>query len=538
MAQAPTSYDVIIVGAGVAGCALAHGLSTLPRSSATPLRIAVVERSLAEPDRIVGELLQPGGVMALESLGLEGCLEGIDAVTVKGYCVVEDGKSVHIPYPGSYEGRSFHHGRFIMKLREAARKARGVELIEGTVTGLIEADYTGAIVGATVSRKNAAGADVKETLFAGLVIVADGCFSNFRSSVMGAAAVKPELKSYFVGAILEDARLPIPNHGTVALVKGFGPVLLYQISEHDTRMLVDVKGRLPSDVKGHILKNIVPQLPSALHLPIQKALDHKDRLKSMPNSFLPPIEQGTARSKEGAILIGDSWNMRHPLTGGGMTVAFHDVVVLRELLGSVEDFKDWKQVKKALHRWHWDRKPLSSTVNILSVALYDLFGADGEELQVLRTGCFKYFERGGECINGPVSLLSAIAPSPALLAYHFFSVAFYSIWVMFTHPHPVSPPPSHSNSSSKSNSADDKPVYETPSVLQYPALFVKSISVFWTACIVFGPLLWSELRWWAASDTSSSRNQFFILSLVPLLLLLAAVNYGIPGLGLLGLGVL
>ncbi len=29
----------------------------------------------------------------------------------------------------------------------------------------------------------------------------------------------------------------------------------------------------------------------------------------------------------------------------------------------------------------------------------------GEELQVLRTGCFKYFERGGECINGPVSLL-------------------------------------------------------------------------------------------------------------------------------------
>jgi len=29
-----------------------------------------------------------------------------------------------------------------------------------------------------------------------------------------------------------------------------------------------------------------------------------------------------------------------------------------------------------------------------------------EELQVLRTGCFKYFEKGGECVNGPVSLLS------------------------------------------------------------------------------------------------------------------------------------
>lgn len=29
-----------------------------------------------------------------------------------------------------------------------------------------------------------------------------------------------------------------------------------------------------------------------------------------------------------------------------------------------------------------------------------------EELAVLRTGCFKYFERGGDCVEGPVSLLS------------------------------------------------------------------------------------------------------------------------------------
>jgi len=97
----------------------------------------------------------------------------------------------------------------------------------------------------------------------------------------------------------------------------------------------------------------------------------------MPNSFLPPVEQGTGVSKEGAILIGDSWNMRHPLTGGGMTVALNDVVLLRDLLGSVSDLSDWRQIRRVLHRWHWDRKPLASTVNILSVALYDLFGADG-----------------------------------------------------------------------------------------------------------------------------------------------------------------
>lgn len=61
-----------------------------------------------------------------------------------------------------------------------------------------------------------------------------------------------------------------------------------------------------------------------------------------------------------------------------MTVAFNDVVVLRDLFGTIDDFRNWKQVKKVLHHWHWDRKPLASTVNILSVALYDLFSADGE----------------------------------------------------------------------------------------------------------------------------------------------------------------
>ena len=40
----------------------------------------------------------------------------------------------------------------------------------------------------------------------------------------------------------------IPQHGTVALVKGHGPVLLYQIDERDTRILIDIKNPLPADL--------------------------------------------------------------------------------------------------------------------------------------------------------------------------------------------------------------------------------------------------------------------------------------------------
>jgi squalene monooxygenase len=166
----------------------------------------------------------------------------------------------------------------------------------------------------------------------------------------------------------------------------------------------------------------MPSLPSNLHDAILKAIS-KERPKSMPNSFLPASLQGTHHAKEGVILIGDSWNMRHPLTGGkrpvavfglaaelvstdailgGMTVALSDVVILRDLLKplisspvydklvesptdpleviapSQRPLADWSQVASLLSDFHWSRKPLASTVNILSVALYDLFGADGE----------------------------------------------------------------------------------------------------------------------------------------------------------------
>ncbi|OMO56273.1 squalene monooxygenase [Corchorus olitorius] len=60
------SADIIIVGAGFAGSALAYTLGKDGR------QVKVIERDLSLPDRIVGELLQPGGYLKLMELGLEG----------------------------------------------------------------------------------------------------------------------------------------------------------------------------------------------------------------------------------------------------------------------------------------------------------------------------------------------------------------------------------------------------------------------------------------------------------------------------------
>lgn len=488
-----------VVGAGVVGSALAYSMAKSGR------KVALFERDFSEPDRIVGELLQPSGVRALRQLDLQDCLEGIDAVSVQGYHVFYQDRDVPIPYPtekpeetslgiastsGKVEGRSFHHGRFIQKLRSRARAQERVTCFEAAVRELLE-DEHGRTVGVLASLKNAESQSSKDiSVQASLTIVADGCFSKFRRT--HGSSISPLVRSNFVGIELEHAPLPSPNHGHVVLGPA-GPTLLYQISAEHTRVLMDIPGeKLPSVAKGDLQKyirdRVIPQLPSVLQNSVLKEVNKGQRLRSMPNSFLPPSMQGQSKQRQGVIAVGDAMNMRHPLTGGGMSVGLWDVVHLTNTLGGrrwrpsaptaqTKLLSDWRSLQPSLAEWHWERKKLSSVINILAQALYSLFGADDTNLEVLREGCFKYFELGGECVAGPVSLLSGLAPQPLLLVYHFFSVALYSIFAMFTHPR-----------------LDKHGQMTRPSWLDYPALCWRSVAVFYTACIVLLPVVFTELQ--------------------------------------------
>lgn len=88
---------------------------------------------------------------------------------------------------------------------------------------------------------------------------------------------------------------------------------------------------------------------------------------------------------------------------------------------------------------------------------------------------------------------SRIAPSTSLLAYHFFYVAFYSIWVLFTHPRPIptasTSRESHMNGTThRTGNGDactdgkhlDTRIMQMPSILDYPRLF-------WLSCRVVRP---------------------------------------------------
>lgn len=51
-------------------------------------------------------------------------------------------------------------------------------------------------------------------------------------------------------------------------------------------------------------------------------------------------ETNNSVSSAGVLLLGDAYNMRHPLTGGGMSVALNDVRIWRSMLSNISDLYD------------------------------------------------------------------------------------------------------------------------------------------------------------------------------------------------------
>lgn len=386
------------------------------------------------------------------------CLEGIDAQTVEGYVIhdLESDDQIEIPYPRStggciQTGRSFHHGRFVMALRKAAQNERGVMIIEGTATTLLKDSET--VVG--IRYRDRMSREMRE-VFAPLTIICDGCFSRFRKGLVQSKVVT---SSHFVGSIVLDCPQSLGNHAELVL-GSCSPSLIYKISANETRVLVDVRGKIPTDLKGYVENKVAPHFPDHLRGPFLDALRLR-QLRSMPSSFLPPAPYEIP----GVIILGDAFNMRHPLTGGGMSVALNDVVLWRDLLKAIPDLSDRKGVMTALKKFQWQRKSHHSfVVNVLAQALYELFAASDDDMHSLQQACFAYFRLGGRAVSGPVGLLSVLSPNPLVLIGHFFAVAFYTMYF----------------------------AVKCEKWWSVHRSMFKGWSIFWKACCLLFPLLWSE----------------------------------------------
>ena len=428
--ETANNFDVIIVGAGVAGCTLASMFGRMG------IRTALIERDLDEPDRIVGELLQPSGVQMLRDMGLETVLEGFDAQPVSGYAIFNQKEHFSVSYPllegnnsekqgkdSLATGRGFRYGKFITRLREEVKKHSSVEIIEGNVKDFVW--EKNAVSGKNkAAEKRISGVEFlpknsldSQNLKARLTVVCDGCFSRLRKTLNRA---EPMVAGYFLGLVLENAGLPCPGHGHV-FISEHAPFLSYPISSTETRVLIDFPGNTPppkgEELQSYLRTRILPQMPESMHLSFINAIE-SGKFKSMPNSILPADPEPVA----GVVMVGDSLNMRHPLTGGGMTVALTDVKALNHRLATllVASFSPENQlaIESEISQYYDNRHKQNATINILAYALYRVFKHPD-----LSDACFEYLKSGGSRSEEPISIISGISRDLDLLVKHFIAVA-------------------------------------------------------------------------------------------------------------------
>ncbi len=394
-------FDIIVIGAGIAGGVFAA-------TQSKELKILVIERTLSEQERIVGELMQPDGLAALEKLNLGHLTENIDAQTITGYKLIKGNENFAIEYTEIDKGISglgLRNGKFLLNIQKNLSNLKNVKLIEGNVIELLESED--GIVGVKYqSDGNTIEAKAK------LTVASDGHNSFFRKHLS-----KPEKKveSYFMGLVLEDLKLESPSLGNM-IVTGDAPILVYPIHSNGYRILVDYPGEKPPRMGTKSIEkfrdDVSQILPEEMIASFHEAIKNQ-QVQVMPNHQM----KAQAFRKKGAVLLGDSLNMRHPLTGGGMTATFNDIITLNSKLKEV-DFQDEAQLEKAIQDYYNSRSAKVESINILANALYKVFRDED-----LKQACFEYLQKGGEKSTGPLSILAGINKSKKYLLKHFFKVA-------------------------------------------------------------------------------------------------------------------
>lgn len=382
-----SKFDICIIGAGMAGATIAAYLA--PKG----IKIALIDHSYEEKKRIVGELLQPGAVLSLEQMGLGHLLNGIEAQTVDGYALLHGDENTTIAYPNQHKGMGLHNGRFLQQIRASALKNALVTQIHGKALQLLEND-SHEIIG--VSYRESLTSQIK-SIHAPLTITSDGFFSNFREDL---THNEKTVTSYFIGLLLKDCEMPFSKHGHVFL-SGPTPFICYPISNSEVRLLIDFPGnQMPRKhlLQAHLDTNVTPYIPAGMLASYRQAIQ-EEGYKVMPNHYMAakPI------IRNGAVMLGDALNMRHPLTGGGLTAVFSDIQILSGHLLAMSDFSDTDLIHEKIEAYYRDRQNANANLNILANALYAVMSND-----LLKSAVFKYLQRGGANAQESIAFLAGL----------------------------------------------------------------------------------------------------------------------------------
>ena len=383
-------YEIAVVGAGPAGCALALHLARTGR------RVLLVDGKRVARGKTCGEGLMPAGVQELEGLGLGALVEHgqrFEGVRFR----LAGGEQAQASFPGGARGLGLARPLLDAGLLEAAQAEPGVEVRLGT--------WVREVVLSPPGSGEAARLRVGEAWVEARVLVgADGCRSSLRR-LAGFEAPTPKLARFGVSG--HFARSPTTQDPFVEVYVGSGWELY---TTPVGGALTNVALLLGRERLRALQGRLEPGLRELLREAGGRCEELAEGEVRSPVRALGPLAlQATRAHGEAFLLVGDAAGGLDPITGEGLSLALHTSRVAAEILDAALSEGDLSSGRLAL--WTRERGRAARTLKGLTTALLFLAGRPRHARRVVRG-----LARNPETLERLLGVASGLRPLSSLRA--------------------------------------------------------------------------------------------------------------------------
>ena len=314
--EKPPVFDVVVVGAGPVGLALA---AAVRREAGVEVKIALVEASARGKEKLRAVALSPGSRALLERLGAwracEPQAQPIFAMTIYDGAPDDAVRIEQLRFAND-DGAPLAHMAFADDLTEsleASAADAGVTIIEGAVETFTPGPFVAALTladGTPLKARLVVGADGARSRLRGLAEIATSGWSTGQYGIV--ATLSHELDHE---GRAEQHFLPS------------GPFAMLPLKGRQSSIVWNE----PADAAERLIEASEPEFLATLERRFPPRLGVM-RLAGGPRAF--PLEFRFARSFVGdrLALIGDAAHLVHPLAGQGLNLGFRDVAALAEVL--------------------------------------------------------------------------------------------------------------------------------------------------------------------------------------------------------------
>jgi menaquinone-9 beta-reductase len=360
-----TEYDVITVGGGLGGSALAKVLAE------HGARVLVVEREGQFKDRVRGEWVAPWGAAEAVKLGIYELLLEHGAFEKPYFQFsgfpVRDLKQTTLPQLGSL---NLYHPAMQEAVIDAARLAGATIWRGATTRGIKPGDPPSVIVDKDGSI---------HTLTAKIVVGADGRSSMCRAGA-GLESIRDTRGMLLAGvlfegvAVAEDTSVMLVNPA-IGQIAYFFPQQGRRVRAYCALPLASGRRLQGSSEVGEFVSECIRSGAPAAAYADAKAIGPLATFESTANWADLPY-------REGIVLVGDAAGTSDPVWGQGLSLTLRDVRVLSDHLLSSDDWDVAGRSYASDHRSYFD------TIHNVESWSSDLFVQTGAEADAARARAF------------------------------------------------------------------------------------------------------------------------------------------------------